>query len=100
MVLPGTYTVQLWIGETKQEQKVTVLKDPKTTSTEEDLKKQHSFGLKVAESIRLTTTMIDELEQRRAELLSLTKTDAAKADMAMKMEEPMPNTRQFKDWAV
>jgi hypothetical protein len=66
---PGTYTIELKIGDKIFTQQVEVLKDPNTTGTIEDIKKQNIFALKLYESVKRCFTMIDEMENLRAKLL-------------------------------
>jgi len=70
LVLPGTYTVVLQIGNQKMTQKVEVLKDPNTRATLDDIKKQYAFDMKLYASIKKGFKMVDEMETMRADILA------------------------------
>ena len=69
LVPPGTYSVELKIGDKTFKQQVDVLKDPNTTGTIDDIKKQNIFALKLYQSVKECFIMIDEMERLRAKLL-------------------------------
>ncbi|MDB5197327.1 MAG: glycosyl hydrolase repeat-containing protein [Flaviaesturariibacter sp.] len=84
LVLPGTYTVVLQVGDKKQTQRVVVAKDPNTKATLEDIKKQHAFAMKLYASINKGLKMVDEMESMRAELIAALSTDPG--DRKQKLE--------------
>jgi hypothetical protein len=69
LVPPGTYSIELKVGDKVFKQNVEVLKDPNTSGTIEDIQKQNVFALKLYESVKTCFTMIDEMENTRAKLL-------------------------------
>ncbi len=76
LVPPGTYTVELKIGDKIFKQQVDVLKDPNTTGTIDDIKKQNEFALKLYSSAKKCFAMIDEMETQRAKLLFIVDSSA------------------------
>ena len=70
--LPGVYTIVLKIGDKEYRQPLTVLRDPHTAGTDEDIQNQYAFGTKLYSSIQTTLHMIDTLENLRSRLISLT----------------------------
>ena len=81
---PGTYTIELKIGDKTFTQQVEVLKDPNTTGTIEDIKKQNIFALKLYQSVKECFTMIDEMETLRAKLLFII--DSSNSSKTKKMQ--------------
>jgi hypothetical protein len=88
LVLPGTYTVVLQIGDQKMIQKLDVLKDPNTKASLDDIKKQHAFDMKLYASIQKGLKMVDEMETMRADILAnVDKYPEAQKQRALKFEE-------------
>ncbi|MFH6602978.1 WD40/YVTN/BNR-like repeat-containing protein [Maribacter algicola] len=84
-VVPDSYKVKLVIGEEEYVREVEVLKDPTTEGTLEDIKKQVAFSLELRDAMNLAVTMINDIEEIRAELETLipklkNKSDVEKAD--------------------
>ena len=77
-VLPGNYTIVLKIGDKEWKQPLTVLRDPHTAGTDEDIRRQYAFGIKLYTSINQTLHMIDTLETLRAKILALAGDPAGK----------------------
>jgi photosystem II stability/assembly factor-like uncharacterized protein len=71
LVMPGTYTIVLSIGNNEWREKLEVLKDPHSTGTMEDLIKQNTFALQVYGAIKNSLEMIDSLETNRSTLLRM-----------------------------
>ncbi len=67
-VVPDSYKVKLVIGEDEYIREVEVLKDPTTEGTLEDIKKQVAFSLELRDAMNLAVTMINDIEEIRAEL--------------------------------
>lgn len=67
-VVPDTYKVKLIVGETEFIREVEVLKDPTSEGTLEDIKQQVTFSLELRDAMNLAVTMINEVEDIRAEL--------------------------------
>ena len=92
LVLPGTYTVELLLGGKTFKQKVNVLKDPNTTSTIEDIKKQNVFAMKLYEAVKSCFKMINEMETMRSQLLFIVDSSSSaktKKLQAAKMENDL-----------
>jgi photosystem II stability/assembly factor-like uncharacterized protein len=68
-VPPGTYIVYLKTDNLVFDQYLEVLKDPNTPNSTADIEKQYNFGLKIHKSIKETTTLIEDIERRRSDLL-------------------------------
>jgi len=67
-VVPDTYTVKLVIGEQEFVRELTVLKDPSTEGTVDSIKEQVAFSLELRDAMNLAVTMINDIEDIRAEL--------------------------------
>ena len=61
-VAPGWYTVRLKVEGQVLDQKLQVLKDPHSTGTLGDIKKQEAFALKMRAMLNETVDLINELE--------------------------------------
>ncbi len=67
-VVPGAYKVKLIIGAQEFVRDLTVLKDPSTTGSLEDINEQVAFSLELRDAMNLAVTMINDIEDIRAEL--------------------------------
>lgn len=75
-VLPGEYKVSLQIEETKQEVPLSVLKDPRSTSSPDDLQAQYDFVQKGIEKMNGINKTILEIRKVNGQLTELkTKTE-------------------------
>lgn len=94
LVLPGKYTVKLIIGNKTYEQPVTVAKDPHTTATMDDLKKQYDFGIGLYTAINSSLRMIGSMEKQRAHALSIARSSSNPKDKetATRLEEELWKT--------
>jgi photosystem II stability/assembly factor-like uncharacterized protein len=70
-VVPGEYIVKITLDEHTASQVTTVLKDPNTAGTVEDIAKQVAFSLKLNEAMNEVVTNINEIELIRKELEDL-----------------------------
>ncbi len=70
-VVPDSYKVKLIIGDKEYSREVSVLKDPTTEGSLEDIKKQVAFSLALRDAMNLAVTMINEIEGIRAELAEI-----------------------------
>ncbi len=70
LVPPGIYTVILKANGKEYSQSLSVLKDPNTKSSAENLKKQYALGVKLYNSVRASLVLIDEMEKMRKILLA------------------------------
>ena len=70
-VVPDNYKVKLVIGEKEFVRDLTVLKDPNTEGTVENIEKQVAFSLELRDAMNLAVTMINDIEDIRAELKSI-----------------------------
>jgi photosystem II stability/assembly factor-like uncharacterized protein len=68
-VPPGSYIVYLKTDNISLDQYVEVLKDPNTPNSGAEIEKQYNFGLKLNKSIKETTTLIEDIERRRSDVL-------------------------------
>lgn len=87
--LPGNYRVKLRVGEIEQEQPFTILKDPRSQSTAEDLRAQFDFiqeaGLKVSEAHQAIIE-IREIRKQIKPFTSRWKGDETKKELLEKAE--------------
>ena len=67
-VVPNSYKVKLIIGEQEFVRELKVLKDPSTVGTLEDIEEQVSFSLELRDAMNLAVTMINDIEDIRAEI--------------------------------
>jgi phosphomevalonate kinase len=70
-VVPGEYEVRITADGKTSNQMVTVLKDPNTSGTIEDIEKQVEFSLKLNQAMNEVVTTINEIEVIRKELEEL-----------------------------
>lgn len=68
-IIPGNYTIVLLADGIKQQQTVSVLKDPSSASTVNDIIAQYSFGKSLYNEIKHCLALIEKMEIKRAELL-------------------------------
>lgn len=73
-VVPGDYDVRISVNDNIEEQNVTVLKDPNTAGTIEDIEKQVAFSLELNQAMSEVVTTINEIEEIRKELEGLVDT--------------------------
>jgi hypothetical protein len=73
LALPGTYTVTLTVGEEKFTQKLTVLKDPHTSGSENDIQAQTRVQTALYDEMNATGTTVNQIESLRAQLVALEK---------------------------
>jgi photosystem II stability/assembly factor-like uncharacterized protein len=66
LVPVGKYRVQYIANNKVQEQIFEVKKDPISTVSEENIKKQYEFGLKLNADIKATTKLVEDIEAQRA----------------------------------
>jgi photosystem II stability/assembly factor-like uncharacterized protein len=70
-VAPGTYTIRLTVDGRTTTRTLTVLKDPHSAGSVQDIQAQVAFGLKVRGDIDDVARMIDRLEWTKTQLTSL-----------------------------
>jgi hypothetical protein len=68
MVPPGTYTVQLTVGDQKYTRSLTLLKDPHSEGTQADIEAQTAFLRSVQANMSGVGQMINQIEVIRAQL--------------------------------
>lgn len=68
---PGTYTVQLEVGDATLQQPLTVLKDPGASGSADDLRAQMRIVMSLREMIDEAAGMINEIEWTRKRLVDL-----------------------------
>jgi len=71
LVVPGTYTVKLVVDGREQTQTVEVLKDPNTTGTLDDIRKQHDLLYAIHTDINTVADTINEIEVLRKQIEDL-----------------------------
>jgi hypothetical protein len=67
-VTPGTYTVKLSVGGQEFTQKLEVKKDPRSTGTLEDIRKQVKMQFELREDLNAVSDMISQIEWMRKQL--------------------------------
>jgi photosystem II stability/assembly factor-like uncharacterized protein len=77
MVPPGVYTVVLRAHGAEWKQPITVLRDPSTRASEEDIAAQYRHGTQVFDAINRCLALIDDMEKTRAGLLKSKEKNAA-----------------------
>ncbi len=70
-VVPDTYKVKLIVGEEEYIREVEVVKDPTSEGTMDEIKEQVAFSLELRNAINLAVTMINDIEDIRAELVDI-----------------------------
>jgi photosystem II stability/assembly factor-like uncharacterized protein len=70
LVAPGVYTVKLVAGDVERTAPLTVLKDPNTAGTEEDVAAQTKALLSIRDNANVVAKMINTAESVRAQLVS------------------------------
>jgi hypothetical protein len=70
-VVPDTYKVKLIVGDREFVRELTVLKDPASEGTLQDIEAQVAFSLELRDAINTAVLMINELEGIRAELAEI-----------------------------
>jgi photosystem II stability/assembly factor-like uncharacterized protein len=73
LVLPGTYTVTLTVGEEKFTQTLTVLKDPHTSGSESDIQAQTRAQTAMYDEMNAIAATVNQIESVRAQLVTLRK---------------------------
>ena len=68
---PGQYYVKLTVNEKSEEQSFNILKDPRSNSTDEDLKEQFDFLLSVRDKVSDIHQTIIDLRSSRSQLIDL-----------------------------
>jgi photosystem II stability/assembly factor-like uncharacterized protein len=71
LVVPGTYTVRLHVGDDVYTESLTVLKDPYSTGTLADIQSQVARTLEMRDELNEIVDMIDEVEWLRKQLEDL-----------------------------
>jgi photosystem II stability/assembly factor-like uncharacterized protein len=65
LVPPGQYTILYVADGITQQQIFEVKKDPNSSASEEDIKKQYDFGLQLNKDIKEVTRLIHDIEKQR-----------------------------------
>jgi photosystem II stability/assembly factor-like uncharacterized protein len=71
LVAPGDYTVILKVGATQLSRPLTVLKDPNSSGTQQDILAQTKMELGIRDMMDTMASMIDQAETARSQLLGL-----------------------------
>jgi photosystem II stability/assembly factor-like uncharacterized protein len=70
-VVPDTYKVKLIVGDREFVRELSVVKDPASEGTLQDIQEQVTFSLELRDAINTAVLMINELEGIRAELAEI-----------------------------
>lgn len=70
-VAPGDYTVELNVGTTRVSRPLVVLKDPHSSATQQQIAAQTKMGLELRDLADTMSSIIDEAESARAQILGL-----------------------------
>jgi len=73
LVAPGKYTVKLTVDGQSFTQPLEVLRDPKITTSDEEIKRSVELQLRIREDVTRTADMINNLEWSRKQLADLEK---------------------------
>jgi hypothetical protein len=73
LALPGTYTVTFTLGDDKFTQKLTVLKDPHTAGSENDVQAQTREQTALYDEMNTMAATVNQIESLRAQLVALGK---------------------------
>lgn len=68
---PGIYTVKLLVGKKEFTQKLTIIKDPHSAGTEEDIQAQQNVLLEIRDNIETVADIINQAEIVRKQLQNL-----------------------------
>jgi photosystem II stability/assembly factor-like uncharacterized protein len=71
LVLPGTYTVKLVVDGREETRTVEVLRDPNTTGTAEDIRRQHDLLYEIYNEVNAVVDMINDIEVWRKQIEDL-----------------------------
>jgi hypothetical protein len=71
LVLPGTYTVRLRVAGKEQTQPLTVLRDPGSGGSLEEMQKQLAFALDVRGDVTTVVEMLNSLEWTRKQIIDI-----------------------------
>ncbi len=71
LVVPGTYTVKLTVGEKELTEELIVKKDPNSSGTEADIRAQVDLVLKVRDDVSQVVDMINTIESIRRQINDL-----------------------------
>ena len=71
LVVPGTYTARITVGDDEVTRPVEVVKDPTTEGTMDDIRAQVALSLQMRDQINEVVDMIDRLEWSRKQLEDL-----------------------------
>jgi tRNA(Ser,Leu) C12 N-acetylase TAN1 len=70
-VVPGDYAMRITVNGKTEVQNITVLKDPNTAGTVDDIEKQVAFSLNLNQAMDEVVTTINEIEEIRKEIEEL-----------------------------
>ncbi|MEP5612529.1 MAG: glycosyl hydrolase [Cyclobacteriaceae bacterium] len=80
-VVPGKYTARIKVDDQTFSKELTVLKDPNTGGSIEDIRAQVALSLELRDAMNLAVNMINKIEIIRAELNELTPSLEKRADV-------------------
>jgi len=71
LVAPGAYTVKLKVGATELSRSLNVWKDPQSTGTQQEILAQTKMELDLRDTLNTMTSIIDQIETARGQILRL-----------------------------
>ena len=80
---PGKYQLILQAGDVKKQQPITLLKDPESKATQEQINEQYNWGKILFAAIKRAHSLIEKMETVRADLLKTNTTAALKREDAI-----------------
>jgi photosystem II stability/assembly factor-like uncharacterized protein len=95
LVPPGTYTIKLVAGGETATQKVTVLRDPNTTASDQDIVESSAFSYKIYQDANESARLINQIEWTRKQLdetkqlLQHNKAEKGMIDAASKLDSQL-----------
>jgi hypothetical protein len=96
-VVPDSYKVKLIVGDREFVRGLSVLKDPASEGTLQDIQEQVAFSLELRDAINTAVLMINELEGIRAELTEIIpkldkEEDLRRAEALLELSESIAST--------
>lgn len=96
LAIPGTYRVELHVGDQESTRDLTVVKDPRSSGSEADIEAQVGLLIQIRDELNEVVDMIDDLEWTRKELLDLQARHAEQEGM----KTIVANAQELGDYAL
>ena len=68
LAVPGTYTIELSVGDERPTTNLEVVKDPTSTASEEDIREQIDLALRIRDRVNVLTQMGNSIEWLRKQI--------------------------------